>query len=106
MAKKKGYKFTNRTHSEKAVMSTVFGMLSGVSLIVVIYLTYLNGGNAPVNYGIAGILILLFAIVGLVLGVLAAQEKERFRFFAWLGIGLNFAVLAGISGILYAGSYL
>lgn len=87
-------------------MSTVFGMLSGVSLIVVIYLTYLNGGNAPVNYGIAGILILLFAIVGLVLGVLAAQEKERFRFFAWLGIGLNFAVLAGISGILYAGSYL
>lgn len=87
-------------------MSTVFGVLSGVSLLAVIYLTYLNGGNAPVNYGIAGILILIFAIIGIVLGVLAAQEKERFRFFAWLGLGLNVAVLAGISGILYAGSYL
>lgn len=87
-------------------MSTVFGVLSGVSLLAVIYLTYLKGGNAPVNYGIAGILILIFAIIGIVLGVLAAQEKERFRFFAWLGLGLNFAVLAGISGILYAGSYL
>lgn len=106
MAKKKGYKFTNKSHSEKAVMSTVFGVLSGVSLLAVIYLTYLKGGNAPVNYGIAGILILIFAIIGIVLGVLAAQEKERFRFFAWLGLGLNFAVLAGISGILYAGSYL
>lgn len=103
---KKGYKFTNKSHSQKAVMSTVFGVLSGVSLIVVIYLAYLNGGNVPINYGIAGILILLFAIVGIVLGVLAAQEKERFRFFAWLGLGLNLAVLAGISGILYAGSYL
>lgn len=106
MAKKKGYKFTNKTHSQKAIMSTVFGVLSGVSLIAVIYLSYLNGGAVPVNYGIAGILILVFAIVGIVLGVLAAQEKERFRFFAWLGLGLNAAVLAGISGILYAGSYM
>ncbi len=106
MAKKKGYKFTNKTHSQKAVMSTVFGVLSGVSLFAVIYLTYLNGGAAPINYGIAGILILLFAIVGVVLGVMAAQEKEHFKFFVWLGLVLNFVVLAGISGILYAGSYL
>ena len=106
MAKKKGYKFTNKTHSQKAVMSTVFGVLSGASLIALIYLSYLQGGTVPVNYGIAGILVLLFAIVGIVLGVLAAQERERFRFFAWLGLGLNFAVLAGMSGILYAGSYL
>lgn len=103
---KTSYKFTNKSHSKKAVMSTVFGVLSGVSLIVVIYLSYLKGGEVPVNYGIAGILILLFAIVGIVLGVLAAQEREGFRFFAWLGIGLNLAVMAGISGILYAGSYL
>lgn len=106
MAKKKGYKFTNKSHSEKAVMSTVFGVLSGVSLIAVIYLTYLKGGAAPVNYGIAGILILLFAIVGIVLGVVAVQEKERFKLFAWIGLALNFVVLAGMSGVLYAGSYL
>lgn len=106
MAKKKGYKFTNKTHSQKAVMSTVFGVLSGVSLIAVIYLTYLKGGAAPINYGIAGILILLFAIVGVVLGVMAAQEKEHFKLFVWLGLVLNFVVLAGMSGILYAGAYL
>lgn len=103
---KKGYKFTNKTHSQKAVMSTVFGMLSSISLIAVIYLSFLKGGEAPANYGIAGILILLFAIVGMVLGALAAREKERFRLFAWIGLVLNFVVLAGISGILYAGSYL
>ena len=31
---KKGYKFTNRIHSKKAIMSAVFGVLSGASLIV------------------------------------------------------------------------
>ncbi len=106
MAKKKGYKFTNKSHSQKSVMSTVFGALSSISLIVVIYLTYLRAGAAPVNYGIAGILVLLFAVIGLVLAVLSLQEKENFKLFAYIGLGLNILVLAGISGILYAGSYL
>ena len=103
---KKGYKFTNKIHSPKAVMSTVFGILSGVSLIVLIYLAYQSKGAVPVNYGIAGILVMLFAVVGMVLGVMAVQEKDKYRLFVWIGLILNFAVLAGISGVLYAGAYL
>lgn len=104
MAKKRGYKFTNKAHSQKAVMSTVFGLLSMVSLIVIIYLSYLKGGQAPVNYALAGILSLIFAITGAILSVLALQEKDRFKLFGWIGAFLNFLVIAGISGILYAGS--
>ncbi len=106
MAQKRSYKFTNKKHSEKAIMSTVFGALSLISLVVVIYLSYSKAGEAPVNYGFSGILILIFAIVGLVLGVLALQEKERFMFFCRLGCVLNGLALAGVSGILYAGAYL
>ena len=58
-------------------MSTVFGALSVISLAVVLYLSYSKAGEAPINYGFSGILILIFAIVGMVLGVLALQEKER-----------------------------
>ena len=106
MAKKRSYKFTNKEHSQKAVMSTVFGALGCISLVATVYLSYLQGGNAPVNYGIAAIWVLLFAIVGMILAVLGVQEKEKFKLFAWLGVILNFMALAGISGILYAGSYL
>lgn len=87
-------------------MSTVFGALSCISLIVVVYLAYLSGGAAPINYGFAGLLVLIFALVGAGLGVFAVQEKDKFKLFAWLGLVLNFVALAGISGILYAGSYL
>ena len=103
---KKNYKFTNKRHSEKAVMSTVFGALSLISLVTVISLAYINAGEAPVNYGFSGILILIFAITGLVLGVLALQEKDQFLFFGRLGCLLNGLALAGISGVLYAGAYL
>ncbi len=87
-------------------MSTVFGVLSLISLVAVIYLSYIKAGEAPVNYGFSGILILIFSVVGLVLGVFALQEKEQFLFFGRLGCVLNGLALAGISGVLYAGAYL
>lgn len=103
---KKGYKFTNKKHSPKAVMSTVFGAMSEISLVVLVYLSYQRGGQVPVNYGIAAILALVFAIVGCVLGVLAWQEREKFKIFAIIGLVLNGVALLSVSGILYAGSYL
>lgn len=106
MAKRKNYKFTNKGHSQKAVMSTVFGALSCSSLIVLIYLAYLKEGIVPVNYGVAAILALIFAVVGIILAILAVQEKEKFKLFAWLGVVFNVLALAGVSGILYAGSAL
>ena len=106
MAKRKHYKFTNKGHSSKAVLSTFFGALSCISLIVLIYLSYLKKGIAPFNYGIAGILALVFAIVGMVLAVLAVREKEKFLIFGWIGVALNALAILGVSGILYAGSSL
>lgn len=103
---KKGYKFTNKKHSEKSVMSTVFGALSMISMIVLIYLSYRLRGEVPVNYGIAVMLILVFGIVGLILGVLAMQEREKFRFFAIMGLVLNGLAIVSVSAVLYAGSYL
>lgn len=106
MAKRKNYKFTNKVHSPKAVLGTFFGALSCISLIALIYLTYLKKGVAPFNYGVAGILALIFAIVGMVLSVFAVQEKEKFLVFAWIGVALNALAILGVSGILYAGSSL
>ncbi len=103
---KKGYKFTNKKHSEKSVMSTVFGALSMISMIVLIYLSYRLRGEVPVNYGIAVMLILVFGIVGLILGVFAMQEREKFRFFAIMGLVLNGLAIVSVSAVLYAGSYL
>lgn len=106
MTRRKGFIFTNRRHSNRAIMSTILGIISVASLITVIYLTYLRDGNATNGYGVTGVLITLFSLTGLVIGIITAREKERYRLFSFLGIGLNLLALGGISMILYLGAYL
>lgn len=106
MSQKKNYMFTNRRHSQKAIMSTVFGVLCTVSLVVVICLSYIRNGDVPAGYGYTGVFATVLSLVGLLLGVLAVREPDRFRLFGWLGILFNSASLGMISGILYIAAYL
>lgn len=87
-------------------MSTILGIISTVSLGIVVYLTYRQGGAATVGYGVTGLLATLFSIVGLALGIITVRNKEYYRLFPWLGIGLNLLALGSISLILYLGSTL
>lgn len=87
-------------------MSTILGIISMVSLIIVIYLTYRNGGEAMTGYGVTGLLATLFSVAGLILGVVAMRNKEYYRLFPWLGIGTNLLALGGIGLILYFGNVL
>lgn len=106
MSQKKNYMFTNRRHSGKAIMSTVFGVLCTVSLAVVVVLSYSRSGDVPAGYGFTGLFAAILSLVGMLLGVLALREADRFRLFGWLGILFNGVSLGAISGILYAASYL
>ena len=91
--KRKNYIFTNRKHSLRAVMSTILGLISNVSLGIVLYMTYLSGGNAPLSYGLTGLLAALYSTVGLILGILTMQEKDTFKLFPLLGTLLNLVAL-------------
>ncbi|MBE5866514.1 MAG: hypothetical protein E7292_09955 [Lachnospiraceae bacterium] len=91
--KRKHFIFTNKKHSERAIMATILGLISNASIGIVIYLTYLKGGDAPISYGLTGLLATIFSVVGLILGILTAQEKEMFQLFPILGILLNLIAL-------------
>lgn len=104
MARRPGYKFTNRKHPNRAIMGTILGIISLVSLCIVIYLSYANGGNNPGSAGMTGILITLFSLTGLVLGGITVMERDRYPLFPVLAIVINVLDLGGISLILYAGA--
>ena len=44
-------------------------------------------------------------IAGLVLGIMAKLEEDKFYLFAWIGIVLNALTLLGIGGIVAVGVY-
>lgn len=106
MSRKPGYIFTNKRHSDKAVMSTILGVISSLSLFAVLYLTYVQKGNAPMGYGVTGLLIAVFSTIGLILGVVTVREKERYKLFPCLGIFFNLLGLLGIGFVVYIGMYL
>lgn len=101
--RRSGYIFTAKKHPEKGIMSAILGVISVASIVTAVYLTYRNGGNAKPQYAVVLFLVMLFALTGLVLGILSRMEKDKYYLFPHLGIGLNFASLAMISMILYAG---
>ena len=85
MGRKKNYIFTNKKHSERAIMSTILGVISLTSLIAVIYLAYAQAGNIPSGYGVTGFLVAVFSIVGLVIGIITVMEKDRYKLFPLSG---------------------
>lgn len=103
--RKKNYIFTNRKHSEKAIMSTVLGIISIVAFLAVIYLTYKKQGEAPINYGLTGLLTAVFSLTGFVLGIVTIMEKDRYKIFPGIGIVLNTLALIGIGFTVFVGMY-
>lgn len=106
MGRKQGYIFTNKRHSNRAIMSSILGLISTLSLAAVIYLTYAQDGQAPAGYGVTGLLVVIFSMAGLLLGIVTVVEKDRYKFFPWLGIVLNLIALIGIGLVVYAGTYI
>ena len=105
MEQSRRYKFTNKKHPEKGVMSTILGIISLVSVGVAVYETFLAKGKAATNMGVVGVMITLFSVIGVVLGYISKKEHDKYMLFPYLGILLNVIALGCISVILYAGAY-
>lgn len=105
MAKKNSYMFTSKQHTQKGIMSTILGVISLVTLAYTVIMSYLKAGNVPRQYGAAVMLVMIFAFVGIILGVVSKTERDKFYLFSYLGIVLNVLALLVISVILYAGAY-
>lgn len=103
---RKKYLYTNRRHTVFGIMSTVFGMLSLVSYVLIFVKSYQTAGEDISRLGTAGFFATLFMLVGFGLGVYSLVERDRFNLFKALGITVNSLSLMMLSAILYAGAIL
>ena len=102
---KRKYIYTNKRHSNRAIMSTILGILSNASLAAVIYLSFLKGGDIPPGYGVTGLLAVIFSLTGFYLGVATVRDKAYYRLFPCLGILLNVIALGMSAFIVYVATY-
>ena len=93
------YIFTDKRESKKGILSAMLGAMSLISVFLTVYFTWQNHGTAYVRYGVVTLLCLIFSVAGLVIGIMAKLEEDKFYLFAWIGIVL------GIGGIVAVGVY-
>lgn len=106
MIRRKGYIFTTKHHSKRGIMSTVFGVLSIITLGSCVYLSYLNKGEINTRHAAAAVLAVIYMIIGIILGAWSTIEREKFKMFTVLGIVTNAVAFGILSIILYAGAYI
>lgn len=100
---KSGYIFTDKKNPRLGIMSTILGLIAVVSVVIAVYVTYLDKGVAPMQYGMVIFLSVLYAIIGIVIGIRALLEKDIFRLFPIMGIVLNVIAVLEDGMILYLG---
>ncbi len=103
MAPGRNYKFTGKKHPQRAIMAVILGVISLISLGAAVYLSYCWEGEIPSSYGVTGMLVALFSLIGLILGLVTLREKDRFLFFPCLAILLNGLALGGIALVVSMG---
>lgn len=86
-------------------MATILGVISLVTLVYTVVMSYQSAGDVPEQYGAAVFLVMIFALIGTALGAISRTERDKYYFFSYLGILLNVLALGGVSAVLYAGAY-
>lgn len=92
------YKFTERNHSVKGIVSLLFALLSIILVMIMIVISFLNKGNGSMYLGSGGVLSLLIAMLAFVLAIQSMGEEKSYRLFpitATLVSGL--ALMGGVS---------
>lgn len=96
--------YTNKIHPKRSIMSTVLGIISIVSIGIVIFMSYRAKGVALQGYGFTGLFACIFSLTGLGLGISGARITESFKFFSALGIVLNLVLLLFLGFLVLAGT--
>jgi len=64
-----------------------------------------QAAHALANLLLRPLLILILALVGLVLGIVALRRQDRRRTFGAIGLGLNAFILIGTVGLAFLGTF-
>ena len=99
--RRRSYKFTEKTHSKRAIISAAMAGCSLIMYLVFIYLSYSVGGQLSSYYGGFGFLAMLVAIVSLVLSIPTLKEEDSFVLFPRVAL-----VTSVLSTVLWVMTYM
>lgn len=102
---KEKVKFTVKETKEWAAFGASLGIMSMIAIVVLLYLTFINGGQASISYAFAGFLVCVFSVLGLILSILCLADDYQHHLQGWIGLAANGTAVLLMAGILYLGGF-
>ena len=99
--KRRSYKFTEKKHSKRAMISFGLAALTLLTYFVFVYLSYQAAGQLSAYYGAFGVLAMLVAIVSVGLSITTLKEEDSFAFFPRMAL-----ITSVLSTLLWIGNYM
>lgn len=99
--RRRSYKFTEKTHSKKAIVSFGLAFVTLVTYFVFVYLSYKAAGQLSAYFGAFGVLAMLLAIVSAGLSISTLKEENSFALFPRLAM-----ITSVLSTLLWIGNYM
>lgn len=89
------YKFSNKSQTLGGTISVLLGAASVASFAYGVYISFLAGGEAGLETGSMGMLALMLAGIGCIIGFLSFREENKFYTLSRVG-----SLLCGIMTIM------
>lgn len=104
-SRKRGIKFTDKSHATKGIISTILGGISLVLMIVLVVISYSMKGAAGIYAGSIGLTAFVVSVIGLIAGFSSFKERERYYLFSKIGSLLNVMIVVLWIGIYIIGTW-
>lgn len=101
--KRKSYKFTDKKHSVKGIISTLYFLMAAGLIIFAVYISFKKGGNGAVAVGALGMEAFLVSVGGFAMGLYSFKEDNVFLRFPWIGTVGNAVVWLFMLGVVLVG---
>lgn len=98
-------KFSVKETKLPTVFGIILGIISVLTVLVLLYLTFVRGGEATVSYAFAGLLASVFSVTGLILSILCLNDHYQPHTIGWMGLFTNGIAVLSMAGILYLGMF-
>ena len=98
-------KLTTIKENENGIVALICGVISAISFLVLILVSFLRGGRAGAGIGLVGLFSMIFSIVGLVYGALNVKNGDRTWILTKAGFFVNVVFVVVWSVILVFGLY-
>ena len=97
---RRSYKFTEKTHSKRAMVVFALALATLITYFVFVYLSYRAAGQLSAYFGAFGVLAMIMAVVSVGLSITTLREENSFTLFPRLAM-----LTSIVSTLLWIGNY-